>query len=62
MVNEITDCGYEVDKKDIHITQEKIDAILNAPRLVNPYQVRTFLGLVTYYSKFVPTLSGNVLL
>lgn len=39
MVNGITYCGYEIDKKGIHKTQEKIDAILNAPRLVNLYQV-----------------------
>jgi len=35
-------------------TQEKVDAVINAPRPENAQQVCSFLGLVNYYHKFLP--------
>ena len=57
MKDEITYCDYKVDKNGIHKTQEKVEAILNAPQPNNVSQVKAFLGLVSYYSRFVPNLS-----
>lgn len=36
--------------------QNKIEAILNAPRRANVSQVKAFVGIVTY-AKFVPNAS-----
>ena len=53
-------CGHEVDKSGIHKSPEKVSAIANAPKPENVQQLRAFLGLVTYYHRFVPNLSTVV--
>ena len=50
-------CGHVIDKDGLHKSQDKIDAILNAPRIENVSQLRSFQGLSTYYSKFIPDMS-----
>ena len=39
-------------------TTQKVDAITNASPLRNRQQVRSFLGLVQYYGKFVANLAS----
>lgn len=53
----VTFCGHIIDKDGLHKSQDKIDAILNAPKIENVNQLKSFLGLVTYYSKFIPDMS-----
>lgn len=50
-------CGHQIDKDGLHKTQDKINAVLRAPRPDNVNQLRSFLGLVNYYHKFLPNLS-----
>ena len=50
-------CGHEIDKEGLHKTQEKIEAVVNAPRPENVSQLRSFLGLVNYYNRFLPNAS-----
>ena len=38
-------------------TKEKVRAISEAPAPLNVTQLRTFLGVVNHYSKFLPNLS-----
>ena len=47
-------CGHEIDSEGLHKTQEKIEAVVNAPRPENVSQLRSFLGLVNYYNRFLP--------
>ena len=49
--------GYIVDAEGLHTAPDKIDAITNAPKPKNLHQLRSFLGLVNYYGKFLPSLS-----
>ena len=49
--------GYNVDKDGLHATPAKVDAILRAPEPNNVQQLRSFLGLVNYYGKFIHHLS-----
>lgn len=51
-------CGHEIDKYGLHKTQEKIEAVVNAPRPENVSQLRSFLGLVNYYNCFLPNASS----
>ena len=51
-------CGHEIDKEGLHKTQEKIEAVVNAPRPENVSQLRSFLGLVNYYNRFLPNASS----
>ena len=49
--------GYIVDKDGLHATTAKIEAIVNAPKPRNVQELRSFLGLVNYYGKFICHLS-----
>ena len=50
-------CGHEIDREGLHKTQEKIEAVVSAPRPENASQLRSFLGLVNYYNRFLPNAS-----
>ena len=49
--------GHRIDAKGVHTTSQKVEAILQAPAPQNPQQLRSFLGLLHYYGKFLPNLS-----
>lgn len=56
--DEIEYCGHKIDKNGLHKCKDKIDAVLKAPPPQNVSQLRSFLGLVNYYRKFLPNLSS----
>ena len=45
--------GYRVDANGLHAIEKKVEAIRNAPAPGNQQQLRSFLGMVNYYAKFV---------
>ena len=49
--------GHVIDAQGLHPTEEKISAIKNAPTPKNITELRSFLGMLNYYSKFMPGLS-----
>ena len=49
--------GHIVDAEGLHTTPEKLKAILEAPAPKDLNQMRSFLGLVNYYARFIPNLS-----
>ena len=49
--------GYKISEKGLQPTDEKIIAIKNAPVPKNVSQLKSFLGLINYYSTFLPNLS-----
>ncbi|MCG8113098.1 MAG: RNase H-like domain-containing protein [Candidatus Thiodiazotropha taylori] len=55
---EITYCGHKIDSNGLHKTKEKIEAVINAPKPENVTQLRAFLGLVNYYSRFLPNIAS----
>ena len=57
MQKEVTYMGVKLSAEGISPTQEKIEAIVNAPVPQNTTQLRAFLGMVNYHSKFIPSLS-----
>ncbi|KAI7813566.1 hypothetical protein IRJ41_020631 [Triplophysa rosa] len=54
---QISYCGHVIDKDGLHKSQDKLEAVLNAPCPQNVSQLRSYLGLVNYYHKFLPNLS-----
>ena len=46
--------GHRVDAKGIHTTKDKLQAIVQAPTPKNIQELRSFLGLINYYGKFIP--------
>ena len=49
--------GHRLDEHGIHPTQEKVRAIRDAPEPKNITELRSFLGLINYYGKFLSNLS-----
>lgn len=58
LVNCVKFLGYKIDAKGIHADPAKLAAITEAPRPSNQQQLKSFLGLIQYYGKFIPNLSA----
>ena len=54
----VTYLGHHIDAKGIHMSTEKVKVIKDAPVPQNVNELRSFLGLVNYYGKFVPNLAS----
>ena len=52
--------GHVVNADGIQLTEEKVRAIKKASEPKNAAELRSFLGLVNYYSKFLPNLSTKL--
>ena len=57
MAPEVTYLGHRISEEGIQPTQEKVRAIINAPKPQNVSQLKAFLGLLNYYCKFLPNLA-----
>ncbi|XP_060801401.1 uncharacterized protein K02A2.6-like [Amyelois transitella] len=55
--NEINYLGHIISKEGLKKDPAKLEAIINAPVPNNVTEVRSWIGMVGYYSKFVPQLS-----
>ncbi|PIO75512.1 reverse transcriptase [Teladorsagia circumcincta] len=55
---EIRYLGFILDKNGRRPNPEKIDAIKNMGEPKNIAQLRSFLGMITYYSAFVPSMKN----
>ena len=55
--NEIEYIGFLIDKNGIRVNPRKIDPIINMPQPANVKQLQSFLGAVSYYSKFIPNIA-----
>ncbi|XP_061892242.1 uncharacterized protein K02A2.6-like [Entelurus aequoreus] len=49
--------GHVIDKKGLHKSPEKLKAIAEAPAPINVSQLRSFLGLINYYGRFVKNMA-----
>ena len=57
MVSSVTYLGYTVDSEGLHPTPEKVRAITEAPSPRNITELKSYLGLLSYYSRFLPKIS-----
>ena len=60
MSSEVVYLGHRIDATGIHPTDDKISAIKEAPIPQNVTELRSFLGLVNYYHKFLPNMSTRL--
>lgn len=56
-LSSVTYLGHIIDECGIHPSKEKSEAILEAAKPADAKQLKSFLGLLNYYSKFLPMLS-----
>ena len=59
-MEELQYLGHRINSIGIHPTEEKVQAIKQAPRPENVSQLRAFLGLMNYYSKFIPQAASQL--
>ena len=52
--------GFTIDQQGVHPSEGKVKAIKSAPNPKNLTELKAYLGLLTYYGKFLPNLA-NVL-
>ena len=57
MATSVQYLGYQIDAQGIDPTQAKVKAIKQAPTPSNVSELKAYLGILTYYSKFLPNLS-----
>lgn len=50
--------GFVVDASGLHCDPDKVAAILNLPTPKNSTEVRRFLGIVSWYRRFIPQCSS----
>ncbi|XP_062704249.1 uncharacterized protein K02A2.6-like [Aedes albopictus] len=52
--------GHTVSQDGIRPNQSKVTAIVNAPAPKNIQELQSYLGLLNYYSKFIPNISSEL--
>ena len=60
MAKEVEYLGHKVNELGIHPTADAIKAIQEAPQPHNVTELKSFLGLLSYYSKFLPNMSTTL--
>ena len=58
MAESVEYLGHIIDAKGLHPTKAKVVAVQNAPIPRDITQLKSFLGLINYYRKFLPDLSS----
>ena len=52
--------GHWIDKNGIRPLPQKIDAVMHAKNPTNVTEMKSYLGLLNYYGKFLPNLSTTL--
>ena len=60
MLSSVEYLGRRITAQGLQPTDEKVQAIKNAPAPTNVSQLKSFLGLLNYYGKFLPNLSSTL--
>ena len=57
MVPSVEYLGYRIDAAGLHPIADKVQVVVDVRTPTNVTELRSFLGLLTYYGKFLPNLS-----
>ena len=60
LLQSVDTMGHQTDARGLHPLPEKLQAIQEAPPPKNVLQLKSYLGLLGYYSKFLPNLSSTL--
>ena len=50
--------GYKIDANGVHPLPHEVQAVLDAPAPRNVKELKAYLGMLSYYSRFIPNLSA----
>lgn len=57
MSTEVIYLGHKINAEGLHPIAEKIEAVQAAPAPTNVTELKSYLGLLSYYGKFLPNMS-----
>ena len=57
MVKSVSYLGHQIDAKGLHPLSDKVQAVKDSPSPQSVQELKAYLGLLSYYSKFLPDLS-----
>ena len=60
LVPSVSYVGYKIDGDGLHPLPEKVKAIQDVLTPQNVTELKSYLGLLTYYGKFLPNLSTHL--
>ena len=60
MLRQVEYLGHRISAAGLHPSVEKVRAIVSAPSPISVPQLKSYLGLLNYYSKFLPNLSTQL--
>ena len=60
LVPSVTYLGYRINSQGLHPVPDKVRAIQNAPKPHNQSSLNSYLGLLSYYSRFLPNLLNTL--
>ena len=60
LVPSVTYLGYRIDSQELYPVPKKVCAIQNAPKPHNQLSLKSYLGLLSYYSRFLPNLPNTL--
>ena len=52
--------GHVISAQGLHTSESKVEAVIKAPAPRNVAELRSFLGMVNYYGKFLPDLATTL--
>jgi transposase InsO family protein len=55
--DEVTFCGYTINKSGVQPMKGNVDAVLKAPEPTSVTEVKSYLGMLNYYQNYLPSLS-----
>ena len=62
MAPAVTYLGHKIDAQGLHPMPEKVKAVQEAPKPHNVTELKSYLGLLSYYSNFCPIYQQSWLL
>ena len=60
MAPSVTYFGHQIDLEGLHPTEGKIQAVRDAPAPHNVTELKAFLGLFQFYSRYVPNIADKL--
>ena len=60
MVSSVKYLGHIIDANGLHPAPDNLKAVRNAPAPQNVTQLKAYLSLLTYYSKFLPNMATTL--
>ena len=60
MVSSVKYLGHIIDANGLHPAPDKLKAVKNAPKPQNVTELKAYLGLLTYYSRFLPNMATTL--